>query len=145
MEAPIEARTLVDVLEWHVARHPDRLHLTLLQDENTILGTLTYAELADRARKVAAGLAAADILPQDRVALMLPTGLDFFIAFFGVLICRRDPGADLPAHAIGEDRGIHAPPSRHPPQCGRAHSGHSSGRAALRFVASAASPEHREG
>ena len=85
VEAPIEARTLVDVLEWHVARHPDRLHLTLLQDENTVLGMLTYAELADRARKVAAGLAAADILPQDRVALMLPTGLDFFIAFFGVL------------------------------------------------------------
>jgi acyl carrier protein len=91
VEAPIEARTLVDVLEWHVARHPDRLHLTVLQDEKTILGTLTYAGLAERARKVAAGLAAADILPQDRIALMLPTGLDFFIAFFGVLYAGAIP------------------------------------------------------
>ena len=29
--AAVEARTLVDVLEWHVGRHPDRLHLTLLE------------------------------------------------------------------------------------------------------------------
>ena len=91
VQAPVEARTLVEVLEWHVARHPDRPHLTVLQNENTILGTLTYAELADRARKVAAGLVAADILPQDRIALMLPTGLDFFIAFFGVLYAGAVP------------------------------------------------------
>ena len=91
VQAPVEARTLVEILEWHVARHPDRLHLTVLQDENTILGTLSYAELADGARKVAAGLVAADIVPQDRIALMLPTGMDFFIAFFGVLYAGAIP------------------------------------------------------
>src|SRR5512143_1191919 len=91
VEAPVEARTLVEVLEWHVARHPDRLHLTVLQDESTTLGTLTYAELADGARKVAAALAEADIVPGDRIALMLPTGLDFFIAFFGVLYAGAVP------------------------------------------------------
>ena len=91
VQAPVEARTLIEVLEWHVARHPNRLHVTVLQDENTVLGTLTYAELADGARKVAAGLLAADILPRDRVALMLPTGADFFIAFFGVLYAGAVP------------------------------------------------------
>ena len=35
--AATEARTLVEVLEWHVARHADRTHLTVLQDETTIL------------------------------------------------------------------------------------------------------------
>ena len=49
--AASEARTLVEVLEWHAAQHPDRLHLTVLQDEATVLGTLTYGELASRARK----------------------------------------------------------------------------------------------
>jgi len=83
--AASEARTLIEVLEWHAARHPDRLHLTVLQDEATVLGTLTYAELAARARAVARGLIARDVTPSDRVALMLPTSIDYFIAFFGIL------------------------------------------------------------
>ena len=89
--AASEARTLVEVLEWHAARHPDRLHLTVLQDETTILGTLTYGELATKARNLARGLIAQDIAPGDRVALMLPTSIDFFIAFFGILYAGAIP------------------------------------------------------
>lgn len=48
--AASEAQTLLEVLDWHAAHHPDRLHLTVLQDETTILGTLTYNELATKAR-----------------------------------------------------------------------------------------------
>ena len=91
MPAASEARTLIEVLEWHAARHPDRLHLTVLQDEATILGTLTYGELAIRARKLAHGLIARDVVPGDRVALMLPTSIDFFIAFFGILYAGAIP------------------------------------------------------
>ncbi|WEX74747.1 AMP-binding protein [Sinorhizobium numidicum] len=83
--AAAEAKTLVEVLDWHVAQHPDRLHLTILQDDTTALGTMTYAELAEAARAVAAGLIRHDVEPGDRVALMLPTSLDFFSAFFGIL------------------------------------------------------------
>ena len=86
-----EARTLVEVLEWHAAQHPDRLHLTVLQDEATVLGTLTYGELATGARSVARGLIARDVAPGDRVALMLPTGVDFFTAFFGILYAGAIP------------------------------------------------------
>jgi acyl carrier protein len=89
--AASQARTLVEVLEWHAARHPDRLHLTVLQDETTILGTLTYSELATKARNLARGLIARDIVPGDRVALMLPTSSDFFIAFFGILYAGAVP------------------------------------------------------
>ena len=89
--AASEAQTLVEVLEWHAARHPDRLHLTVLQDETTILGTLTYGELATKARNLARGLIARDIVPGDRVALMLPTSIDFFIAFFGILYAGAIP------------------------------------------------------
>ena len=71
--AASEARTLIEVLEWHAAQHPDRLHLTVLQDEATVLGSLTYAELANRARAIARGLIAREVSPGDRVALMLPT------------------------------------------------------------------------
>jgi 1-acyl-sn-glycerol-3-phosphate acyltransferase len=89
--AASEAQTLVGVLEWHAARHPDRLHLTVLQDEATVLATLTYGELASRARNVGRGLIARDVAPGDRVALMLPTGSDFFIAFFGILYAGAIP------------------------------------------------------
>ena len=89
--AASEAQTLVEVLEWHAAHHPDRLHLTVLQDETTVLGTLTYGELAGKARNLARGLIARDIVPGDRVALMLPTSIDFFVAFFGILYAGAIP------------------------------------------------------
>jgi 1-acyl-sn-glycerol-3-phosphate acyltransferase len=89
--AATEAQTLVEVLDWHVARHPDRLHLTVLQDDMTTLGALTYAQLAASARAVATGLIGRDIAPGDRVGLMLPTGLDFFAAFFGILYAGAVP------------------------------------------------------
>ena len=89
--AASEARTLIEVLEWHAMRHPDRLHLTVLQDEATVLGSLTYAELVARARAIARGLVARDVTPGDRVALMLPTSIDYFIAFFGILYAGAIP------------------------------------------------------
>jgi 1-acyl-sn-glycerol-3-phosphate acyltransferase len=89
--AASEARTLIEVLEWHTAQHPDRLHLTVLQDEAKVLGSLTYAELAARARAVARGLIARDVAPGDRVALMLPTSIDYFITFFGILYAGAIP------------------------------------------------------
>jgi 1-acyl-sn-glycerol-3-phosphate acyltransferase len=89
--AAFEARTLVDVIDWHVTRHGDRLHLTFLEDEVTIIGSLTYSQLATRAKQFAAGLIARDVLPGDRIALMLPTSLEFFFAFFGVLYAGAIP------------------------------------------------------
>src|SRR6516165_1003702 len=86
-----EARTLIEVLEWHAARHADRLHLTVLQDEAMVLGALTYGELAARARRVAQGLIGQDVSPGDRVGVMLPTSVEFFVAFFGILYAGAIP------------------------------------------------------
>ncbi len=91
VHAPEEARTLVEALDWHVAAHPDRQHLTVLQDESVVLATLTYGELGKAARSVAAGLIEADVAPGDRIALMLPTGTEFFIAFLGILYAGAVP------------------------------------------------------
>jgi 1-acyl-sn-glycerol-3-phosphate acyltransferase len=85
VSAAIDAETLLDVLDWHLAQHPDRLHATLLQDDSTVLATLTYGELAKAARAVAAGLLARNVMPGDRIALMLPTSVEYFAAFFGIL------------------------------------------------------------
>jgi 1-acyl-sn-glycerol-3-phosphate acyltransferase len=88
--APDAAQTLVEVLEWHAAKNPDRLHITLLEDDAAV-DRLTYRDLAVAAREVAAGLVEADIVPGDRVALMLPTGIDFFVAFYGILYAGAVP------------------------------------------------------
>lgn len=89
--APSQARTLVEALDWHVSQHPDRPHVAVLQDDRSIIAALTYAELAAAARLVAAGLVQRDIGPGDRIALMLPTGTDFFVAFFGILYAGATP------------------------------------------------------
>ncbi|MGO9356614.1 MAG: AMP-binding protein, partial [Xanthobacteraceae bacterium] len=91
VSAARDAKTLVDVLDWHVALHPDRLHLTLLQDDATVLAALTYGELAASAKRVASGLIERDIAPGDRVGVMLPTGIDFFGVFFGILYAGAVP------------------------------------------------------
>ncbi len=82
---PDDLTTLGEVLAWHAARHPDRLHLRLYADEGDG-GPLTYGALFDQARAVAGGLQAEGIVPGDTVALMLGTGRDYFAAFFGVLL-----------------------------------------------------------
>ncbi len=86
-----EARTLVDMLDWHARNHPDRLHLTVLQDETTTLGAFTYGGLAEQARAVAHGLISRDVALGDRIAIMLPTSTEFFVAFFGILYAGAIP------------------------------------------------------
>lgn len=81
---PEAARTLTQVVDWHVARHPDRPHITLSKgysDEEVI----TYGELAERAKDVARGLVALGLQPGERAAIMLPTSDEFFYAFLGIL------------------------------------------------------------
>jgi len=100
--AAMEARTLIDVLDWHVAQHPDRLHLSLLQDDLTVLGAMTYGELAESAQRVASGLIERDVEPGDRVATMLPTGIDFFNVFFGVLYAGAIPVPIYPPMRVSQ-------------------------------------------
>src|SRR5207244_8263672 len=82
---PDHAKTLTEMLDWHAENHPDHLHVTVLQDENVVLGTMSYRDLQTAARAVAQGLISRDIVPGDRIAMMLPTSTDFFTSFFGIL------------------------------------------------------------
>jgi 1-acyl-sn-glycerol-3-phosphate acyltransferase len=82
--APLEAATLTEVLDWHVSHHGDRVHIVLWHGDGRETNR-TYRELAERARAVARGLRQAGLQPGERVAIMLPTGDEFFVAFFGVL------------------------------------------------------------
>ena len=87
---PEDAATLVDAFRWHLDRHADREHVTLL-DGDDVVETLTYAGLWSGACDVARGLAATGIGRGDTVAMMLPTGRGFFEAFLGTLLAGGVP------------------------------------------------------
>jgi len=88
--APERTRSLVEVLEWHADRHPRRRHLLFYPGDGAPR-ELTYGDLLARARQVAAGLGAAGVECGQAVALMLPSGHDYFVAFFGVLLAGGVP------------------------------------------------------
>ena len=87
---PDSATTLIEVLEWHVEHHPERIHIRVLDtDEEEV--TLTYQQLWQGAQQVAAGLQQQGIQPGDTIAIMLPTGQDYFFSFYGILLTGAIP------------------------------------------------------
>ncbi len=92
--APDRTRTLLEVLDWHVQRHPDRRHILFYPGDGEP-EPLTYGELDRSSRGVAAGLRGLGLEPRQTVGLMLPTGLEYFAAFLGVL---RAGGIPVPLY-----------------------------------------------
>jgi fatty-acyl-CoA synthase len=60
-----------------------------------------WAEIRDRARAVCGGLQELGIQHGDRVALVFPTGLEFFEAFFGTLLAGAVPAPLYPPVRLG--------------------------------------------
>jgi 1-acyl-sn-glycerol-3-phosphate acyltransferase len=81
---PDTASTLLELLDWHVATHGERVHITLY-GEGERTESLTYRALEEQARALAAGLRQQGLGAGDKVAVMLPTGREFFAAFYGAL------------------------------------------------------------
>ena len=87
---PDTVSTLLEVFDWHMQRHPDHRLITLIEDGAEPLG-LSYADLHRDAVAMAAGLHAIGLVRGDAVAIMLPTGRDFFAAFYGVVFAGMVP------------------------------------------------------
>lgn len=86
---PVSAKTLVDVLAGHAENDPGRVHIHLLEADSG--QGITYGKLYDEASAVASGLAEQGLRRNETVAIMLPTGADFFYAFFGVMLAGGIP------------------------------------------------------
>ncbi|MDZ4251567.1 MAG: AMP-binding protein, partial [Sulfuritalea sp.] len=98
---PDSAATLVEVLQWHALRHPQRPHV-LFQSSASETETMDYGQLLAAAREVAAGLRQRGIAPGQCVALMLPTGLEFFHSFYGILLAGAVPVPIYPPTRPGQ-------------------------------------------
>ncbi|HEX5719098.1 MAG TPA: AMP-binding protein [Thermoanaerobaculia bacterium] len=88
--APERTRTLLEVLDWHVQRHPERRHILYYPGDGEP-EELSFGELARRAGAVAAGLKNLGVGSGQAVGLMLPTSLDYFAAFFGTQMAGAIP------------------------------------------------------
>ncbi len=89
-QRPERAQTLVEVLEWQAKTQPKRVHAYLLGEGDRELA-LTYGDLWQGARKVMARLLQRGLMARQTVAIMLPTGRDYLISFFGILLAGGIP------------------------------------------------------
>ncbi len=93
-----QAETLNDYLERITGRPDGGLRFL---DRSEKAHQVGWAEVRDRARAVCGGLQALGVQYGDRVALVFPTGLDFFAAFFGILLAGAVPAPLYPPVRLG--------------------------------------------
>ena len=62
----------------------------------------TYADIIERARSAAAGFQRLGIQPGDRIALVIPTSIDFFDVFLGAQLAGAIPAALYPPFRLGK-------------------------------------------
>jgi 1-acyl-sn-glycerol-3-phosphate acyltransferase len=85
---PEQASTLLDALAWHVRAHPARPCVRLLGfgTDQPPVQDISYGRLSAGATAVAGGLRRGGLAPGGAVAIMLPTGPEYFTAFLGTLL-----------------------------------------------------------
>ena len=86
---PAEAQTLIEALEYHVERQPERLTVFLYEEQKE--KPLSYRAIWDGAMRYAARLADAGLAPGQTVAIMLPTCAEYLYCFYGVLLAGGIP------------------------------------------------------
>ncbi|MCW9058067.1 MAG: AMP-binding protein [Gammaproteobacteria bacterium] len=87
---PLTANTLIEVLQWHVEQHPERVHIQFYQDEGEG-ERIRYGDLWEHAVNIAAVLQERGVERGEPVAIMLPTGPDYFYSFYGILLAGGVP------------------------------------------------------
>lgn len=87
---PAGIQTLPDALAWQAAHHGDRIHIHLY-GESKAIEPISYRTLYRAAQALAVGLRRSGFKPGHAVALMLPTGREFFCAFAGIQLAGGIP------------------------------------------------------
>ena len=93
-----EFSNFVDLIQDRSLEYPDKLLFTFLPDGETAAQTLTYPQLAQQARAIAAHLQSRKAAGE-RALLLYPPGLDFITAFLGCLYAGVIPVPAYPPRA----------------------------------------------
>ena len=102
LENTIAAANLIDILQYRAESQPDQTIYTFLVDGETEQISLTYQELNQKAKAIAAYLQSLGA-PQERILLLYPPGLGFVEAFFG---CLYAGAIAIPAYPPRPNRSI---------------------------------------
>ncbi|MFN2646602.1 MAG: AMP-binding protein, partial [Burkholderiales bacterium] len=86
---PDQAKTLIEALEYHVERQPERLTVHLYDERGE--HPLSYRALWEGALAYAARLTEAGLSPGATVAIMLPTSKEYLYSFYGTLLAGGVP------------------------------------------------------
>ena len=106
--APATLSTLVDVLAWHAEHFAKRTHIHICNGDRR--ETITHGALWTGAQGIAAGLVQRDLRPGQAVAIMLPTGADYFFCFMGTLLAGAIP---VPIYPPGRPKQMEEHLERH--------------------------------
>ncbi|HVX93510.1 MAG TPA: AMP-binding protein [Polyangia bacterium] len=87
---PPDTASVVEALIWYARRQPHRVHAEISESDDRAV-PVTYGQLLAEAQLVAGGLAARGVGHGDSVALMLPTGMEFFSTFLGIQLLGAVP------------------------------------------------------
>ncbi len=87
---PHDVNTLIEMLEWHQEKHPNRIHV-YLYGEAQEPEEISYEKLLSTAQAIAASLQQRSLSPGQTVAIMLPTSGDYLFSFFGILLAGGIP------------------------------------------------------
>ncbi|MGK7914120.1 MAG: AMP-binding protein, partial [Prochloraceae cyanobacterium] len=83
-QTTLQLETLVDLLRYRKFDRPEQTAYIFLVDGETQAVSLTYSQLEQKARAIAAYLQTIS-LPGERALLIYPPGLEYIAAFFGCL------------------------------------------------------------
>jgi acyl-CoA synthetase (AMP-forming)/AMP-acid ligase II len=97
---PRAATTLTEVMRRRTALTPDAQYFSLFDE------TVTYGRVWAQSARYAAGLAAADVRPGDKVCLIYPTCAEFFYTFFGALRLGAVPVPLYPTLGVESTAGV---------------------------------------
>jgi fatty-acyl-CoA synthase len=87
---PLKSKTLIESLESHVEKEPNRPHV-FIQNDRGEEKLISYQLLYESAKTIAAQLQQLGLDSEQTVAIMLPTSEEFFYAYFGVLLAGGIP------------------------------------------------------
>ncbi len=95
--------TLAHLLRWRATHEPDRAAFTFLVDGENQTTCLTYGQLDQHVRAIAAALQDST-RPGDRALLLYPSGLDYVTAFLGCLYVGVIAVPAYPPQSLRQDK-----------------------------------------
>jgi acyl-CoA synthetase (AMP-forming)/AMP-acid ligase II len=99
MQTELRSRTIQDVLQSLSKRTDVGARFVRRNGEAAFF---SYADVIERAKRVAAGLQRRGIQPGDRIALVIPTSIEFFDVFLGAQLAGAIPVALYPPFRLGK-------------------------------------------